>query len=1248
MIYRIYVEKKRSVSTVADALRDELNSQLRESISSMRCFLRYDIEGLERDELEAALGTVFSEPPVDDVFLENLPDLAGYSVFAVEYLPGQYDLRADSAAQCVQLLTRGIRPEVRCAVVYALSGSSNLAKIQSYLVNPVDSRIAPNEKPSSLAQSLLPPEPVPIIERFRFFSPAQLLAFHTAYALAMSMDDLQFVRDYFADEGRDPTEAEIKVLDTYWSDHCRHTTFLTELASIHFDTEIPEIAAAYAEYQQLFKKHYAERSDKYECLMDMATMGMRELKSRGLLPDLDESEEINACSIKVTAETSAGLKDYLVLFKNETHNHPTEIEPFGGAATGLGGAIRDPLSGRAYVYQAMRVTGAADVTASASATLPGKLPQRVISKEAARGFSSYGNQIGLATGIVAEVYHPDYVAKRLEVGFVVGAAPAEQVVRLQPETGDIVLLIGGATGRDGIGGATGSSKEQSADSIETSGAEVQKGNPITERKIQRLFRNPECSRLIKRCNDFGAGGVCVAIGELSEGLLINLDAVPKKYEGLNGVELAISESQERMAVVIAPWDLEKMQELCAAENVQATPVAAITDSNRMIMHFGGQEIVNLKRTLLSSNGVKQTASAALTDKMPSYMNSASKEATAFLLDGQYALALESELKRLNVASNKGMSELFDSTIGAGSVFMPFGGSKQLTPAIAMAAKLPVYPLETDTATVASWGFDPYLMSESPFVGAQYSVLLSVAKVCAAGAPYHSIYLTLQEYFKKLWADPERWGQPVSALLGALTAQLKLGLGAIGGKDSMSGSFLDLDVPSTLISFAITVANASDLIANVLHEGAEVYRIAIPRSATGCPDFGFFRNLMEFLHTRIKEKHIDFCTVIEAGGAAAAIAKACLGNGIGFRFEYCQEDLFYPRLGDILIAGGGSSVFSDFAEFSPQRMGYASGSYFTFNGKDSTVLSVESAEKAYCATLATVFPLSADEAKGVIGADFHSKTFMPYTGPKFTAPRVLIPVFPGTNCEYDTAKKFLGAGARVDFFIFKNLSAQDIKESAATLAAHIRNSQIIAIPGGFSGGDEPDGSAKFIATAFRSPEVADAVAELVEIRKGLILGICNGFQALIKLGLLPFGVIAPMTNNSATLYYNTIGRHVSTLCNVRVASTDSPWLSNVKVGDVFKTAISHGEGRLIASDEMLATLKNSGRICTQYVDSENQPTGKMPYNPNGSLLAIEGLLSPCGRILGKMGHIERAGAGLFKNVPGESGMDIFSAGVSYFA
>ena len=1240
MIRRIFVEKKCAVSRQASNLKNELNLQLGETISSLRFFIRYDIEGLSDKDFDAAIRTVFSEPPVDDVYFDNLPKMESSVVFAVEYLPGQYDARSDSAAQCVQLLTMGAKPEVRCACVYALIGAKDIDKVQKYLVNPVDSRIASFELPKTLKQSAPPPAPIKEVSGFRTYDKMQLSNFSKEFGLAMSMDDILFVQQYFIKEGRDPSETEIRVLDTYWSDHCRHTTFLTELTEVKFQTQISEIEKAHQAYKELRQKHYRGREDKYECLMDMATIGVRELKSQGKLTALDESEEINACSIKTTVETSDGEKDYLVMFKNETHNHPTEIEPFGGAATCLGGAIRDPLSGRAYVYQAMRVSGAADITEPIEKTIKGKLPQRIISRDAAKGFCSYGNQIGLATGMVSEIYHPRYVAKRLEAGFVVAAAPKENVVRQNPEPGDLIVLIGGDTGRDGIGGATGSSKEHSADSIETCGAEVQKGNPVTERKMQRLFRNSDCAQLIKRCNDFGAGGVCVAIGELADGLLIDLDAVPKKYEGLNGTEIAISESQERMAVVIAPENLGKLLKLCASENLQAAKIACVTGTGRMIMMWGGREIVNLKRELLSSNGVRQSARAIIADTIPSYMDKPSLEASAHINEGDYAAALTAELQRLNVASNKGMSEMFDASIGAGSVLMPFGGEKQLTPSIAMAAKLPVFPLDTDTATVSAWGFDPHLMEQGPFVGAQYSVLLSVAKVCAAGAPFHGIYLTFQEYFKRLRNDPERWGEPVSTMLGALTAQLKLSLGAIGGKDSCSGTFNDLDVPPTLISFALSVAKASKLITNVLGGGEQVYRISLPRDSFGCPDYEFFVKLMEKLSKNISDNKIKFCTVTESGGVVVAIAKSCMGNGVGFQFDKPHAELFYPRLADILIAGD----TADFEEFGLEYIGEAGGTDFVF-GKEA--VSIETAEKAYLSTLSTVFPIHAEDAVSAPSVDFNKITFASYQGAKLAAPNVLIPVFPGSNCEYDTAKKFLDVGANAETFIFKNLTTADVKASAESLAAFIKKAQIIAIPGGFSGGDEPDGSGKFIATAFRCPIVADAIMEFLEKRQGLILGICNGFQALIKLGLLPFGKITPMTEDSATLYFNNIGRHVSSLCRVRVSSTNSPWLMNVKVGDIFMTPVSHGEGRLIASESVLTKIKQSGMICTQYVDNRGEPSIKIPYNPNGSSYAIEGLISPCGRILGKMGHVERSGKDLYKNIPGEKNMDIFSAGVRYF-
>ena len=1246
MINRIFVEKKKSVNNFAEKLRLELNTQLNLKIKQLRYFIRYDIEGLKEEYFDNAVKTIFSEPPVDDVYLERLPELKGYSVFATQYLPGQYDLRADSASQCVQLLTMDTRPDIRCASVYAIKVNDKYAikKIQNYLVNPIDSRIAEIAKPKSLAEKASPSIEVRTINNFRNLNKNELDAFRIKEKLAMNINDIQFIQDYFIKEKRDPTETEIRVIDTYWSDHCRHTTFLTELSNIDFYTEIPDIKKTYNTYLKLFSKH---SKNKYPCLMDIATMASRELKSKGYLKNFDESEEINACSIKVKAKTNKGIKDYLVMFKNETHNHPTEIEPFGGAATCLGGAIRDPLAGRAFVFQAMRISGAADITQSHQHTPDGKLAQRLISKEAAKGFSSYGNQIGLATGMVAEIYHPDYIAKRLEAGFVVGAVPAENVIRQKPLPGDLILLIGGDTGRDGCGGATGSSKEHNEESIKTGSSEVQKGNPITERKIQRLFFNSNFSTLVKRCNDFGAGGACVALGELADGIKINLDAIRVKYKGLGGTELAISESQERMAIVISKENLGKVNQLCKEENLQAAHIADVTNKKEMAMSFKGKEILNLKRTFLASNGVKQKTRAIIKDRIPCYMNRASKEAAYFLKKGNYAAALQAELSRLNVTSNKGMGEMFDSTIGAGSVYMPYGGIKQLTPALAMAAKLPVYPLETETVTVSSWGFDPYLTKQSPFIGAQYSVLLSVVKLCASGAAYNNIVLSFQEYFKKLFNDPERWGEPLAAMLGALKAQLELKIAAIGGKDSMSGSFLDMDVPPTFISFSLAAANRKDLISNVLYKGAKVYRISLLKDNSLNPNYTYFKKLMKKLNYNIKKKNIDFCTVVESGGAVSAIAKSCLGNNLGFKFNSIKEDHFFPRLGDILIAGditkNKKTLKKIFGEFLTEYLGEAGGDNFILSKENS--LSTKKAETSYLKTLSNLFPLSDKEAKKsrkltISQKTLNKKIFATYKAKCFASPKVLIPVFPGTNCEYDTSKKFLNAGAKTEIFVFNNFSREYIKESVLKLSTLIKNSQIIAIPGGFSGGDEPDGSAKFIAAVFRSPLIEEAINEFLEINGGLILGICNGFQALIKLGLLPYGKISPLSEKSATLHFNSIGHHISSLCAVRITSTDTPWLSNAKLGDTYLTAISHGEGRLIASDDVLLSLKNSGRICTQYLE-----------NLNGSMYGIEGLISPCGRILGQMGHSERSGKGLYINVMGKNSPppppDIFKAGTNYF-
>ncbi|MCL2093346.1 MAG: phosphoribosylformylglycinamidine synthase [Treponema sp.] len=1249
MIRRIFVEKKQTLFNTTHRLKEELNTQLHESITNMRFFIRYDIEGLEDGDFTQAVDLVFSEPPIDDIFYDHLPYMKGWQYFTKEYVPGQYDARADAAAQCVQLLTMSDPPIIRCAEIYAFQGAEDIEKIIQYIVNPVDSRVGSNDIPKSLVQEYEVPGEAEQIKGFCSFSNEHMHAFHDDYALAMDIKDLYFIRDYFLSQKRDPTETEIRVLDTYWSDHCRHTTFLSSIESIKIESPIPEIEETSRLYESLFIKHHGEKDCHYKSLMDMALMGLRELKSQGGVDGLDESGEINACSIRIKIDTSGGPCEYLVMFKNETHNHPTEIEPYGGAATCLGGAIRDPLSGRSYVYQAMRVSGAGDITMPAEQTLQGRIPQRIISKEAARGFSSYGNQIGLATGMVAELYHPGFAAKRLEAGFVIGAVRADDVQRAAPEPGDLVLLIGGETGRDGCGGATGSSKAHTTGSIEQGGAEVQKGNPLIGRKIQRLFRNKECSKLIKRSNDFGAGGICVALGELSDGIRIYLDRVPKKYEGLSATELAISESQERMAVVIAINDLAKMMDLCAGENLKASLVAEITDSERMIMTMGDKVIVDLHRSLLSSNGVRQNASGIIRDPIPSYMDRPSIESRPFLQKKDYPEALRAELKRLNVTSNIGMAGMFDSTIGSASIYMPFGGKEQLCPALVMAAFVPVFPLDTNTATVASWAYDPYLMSESPFIGAQYAILVSVAKVCAAGAPFRGIKISLQEYFKKLGKDPLRWGEPLSAMLGALKAQLDLGIPAIGGKDSMSGTFMERDVPPTLISFAVAVAPADTLIQNVLYPGAEVYRISLQRSESGCPDYKYFNSLMETLGSFISQGKIRYCTVVEAGGAASAIVTSCLGNALGFCFQTAQDDLFYPRLGDLLIAGSFSEDLSQgnsaLDRFSPEYIGRAGGDHFLFS---QGALAVKKAESDYLHTLQDIFPYHTHDEGTIEKPDFHTRSYQAYGHKQFGSPQVLIPVFPGTNCEYDTAKKFLDAGAKTEIMVFKNLDSIDIHESVKKLASLIHESQILALPGGFSGGDEPDGSAKFIAAALGSPRVKDAIMELLEQRGGLILGICNGFQALIKLGLLPFGNITPMKENSPTLSFNKIGRHVSVISAIRVASIDSPWLSNCKVGDIYMTPLSHGEGRFIAPEGQISELAKAGRICTQYVDPSGTPTLQWPHNPNGSAAAVEGLLSPCGRILGKMGHTERTGKGLYINVPMGPVMDIFSAGVRYFS
>lgn len=1230
MIYRIYVEKKENLQ--AKKIRDDLETQLGVGVEDFREILRYDVEGISEAELEGAIVNVFSEPPVDNVYREELALDEDYKVFAIAFLDGQYDQRADSAAQCVQLLTQKNRPLIKCARVFAVKGvtDAELERIKKHLINPVESSEVSLEKPKTLARAKMQTHDVSEVDGFIDMSVNEIAQYHKKNGFAMSVEDLVFVRDYFKKEGRNPTETEVKVIDTYWSDHCRHTTFATELKEVTIHSNNAHIEKAYSLYKDLFNEFNAKREDKYPCLMDIATIAVKKLKKEGRLDNLDVSDEINACSICIDAEIDGKTEKYLVMFKNETHNHPTEIEPFGGAATCLGGAIRDPLSGRTYVYQAMRVTGSADPREKLEDTLPGKLPQRVITKTAAAGFSSYGNQIGLATGIVDEVYHPGYKAKRLETGFVVGGARRDMVYREKPKKGDIIILLGGETGRDGCGGATGSSKAHDSHSVETCGAEVQKGNPLTERKLQRLFLNKDVTRKIKKCNDFGAGGVSVAIGELADGLVIDLDKVPLKYEGLSGTELAISESQERMAVVVVAKDKDEFIRLAAKENLAATPVAVVTDDRRMKMMFKGRAIVDISRDFLDTNGVKQVISAEIDDNVTPYFDLKRKEFRDDLL---------AALSRLNVCSKKGLSEMFDSTIGARSVYMPFGGKKQLTPAISMAAK--ICGGETDVATVSAYGYCADLMSSSPFTGAIYSIVTSVAKLIASGCDYDEIRLTFQEFFMRLNRDPKRWGVPLSALLGALYAQIGLGLGAIGGKDSMSGTFEHIDVPPTLISFALAPAKASELITNVVTEkGQKIYWIPMHKDFDKIPDFKELADMYREIHRNILSKNIRFATVVENGGIASAVVKSCLGNGFGFRFEGDCDCLLSEHYGEILVALDDP----DSLHCPKIYVGETTDSDFIY---DKEKISIAEAEEAFCTTLENVFPNHAAASGKAKDVDFKTSTRYTNISTKAAKPRVFIPVFPGTNCELDTARKFNLAGAESEIVVLKNRSAADIEESVKAFADAIARANMIAFPGGFSGGDEPDGSGKFIATTFRNPRIAEQVMKLLNERDGLVLGICNGFQALIKLGLVPYGEILPLKATSPTLTYNNISRHVSTLVDIRVASNKSPWLSACEVGDVFTVPVSHGEGRIVAPSKELEKLAANGQIATQYCDLSGKPTMEYPFNPNGSAWAIEGITSPDGRVFGKMGHTERTGENLYKNSCGNFDMKLFESGVKYF-
>ena len=1232
MIYRIFVEKKDNLQ--AKKVKEDICNLLKISVSDVRSFIRYDVEGMTKEQFASAVPCVFSEPPVDNVYNEEISLGKDYEVFAIAYLTGQYDQRADSAAQCVQLLTQKERPLIKCATVYAVKGvdKKQLERIKKHLINPVESEEVSLGKPVSLAHVTVEAPDVKKLDGFIGYNDKQIEGYHAKMGLAMSVADLAFVRDYFKNEGRNPTETEIKVIDTYWSDHCRHTTFATELNNIQVNSDNVHIQKSLDLYRGLFGELYKDRQDKYPCLMDIATIGVKKLKKEGKLNNLDESDEINACSIKVDAELDGKKCKYTVMFKNETHNHPTEIEPFGGAATCLGGAIRDPLSGRTYVLQSMRVTGCADPTEPIDKTISGKLPQRVITKTAAAGFSSYGNQIGLATGQVEEVYHPGYKAKRLETGFVVGGAKSDMIYRAKPEKGDVILLLGGETGRDGCGGATGSSKAHDIKSVQTCGAEVQKGNALTERKLQRLFLNGEATRMIKKCNDFGAGGVAVAIGELSDGLEIMLDKVPKKYEGLSGTELAISESQERMAVVVSAKDAEKFIALAAEENLTATVVATVTGDRRMKMFHRGKPIVDISRDFLDTNGVKGVTDAEINDNITSFfkqrnINSFSKE------------VLET-LSQFNVCSKKGLAEMFDSTIGAKSVYMPFGGKNQLTPVIAMAAKFTGG--ETDDCTVSAYGYNPELMSTSPFTGAVYSIIASVSKVVAAGAKFEDVRLTLQEFFMRLRDDKKRWGVPLSALLGAVYAQMNLGLGAIGGKDSMSGTFEDIDVPPTLISFALAPAKASSLITNVLtHKGQKLYLLPMRKDETYVPDFEYLKKLYTAVNTNIVNGKISFATVVEKGGAVAAVAKSCFGNGLGYDFECDKNVLFAEKYGDIIVCVEDESTLDGLDKIYLGKTSYGA---FTL-GKESVGYS--DAEKAYTDKLDGVFPVTAPATGAVPNCDYTVKSGKASSVGKIAKPRVFIPAFPGTNCELDTARAFRLAGAEPEVVVIKNRTPADIEDSVKAIIKAIERANIIAFPGGFSGGDEPDGSGKFIATTFKNPKVSEKIMNLLENRDGLVLGICNGFQALIKLGLVPYGKVCPLTSNSPTLTFNNISRHVSTMVNIRVASVLSPWLSACKVGEVYAVPVSHGEGKVVAPQAELDKMRINGQIATQYVDLSGKPTMESPYNPNGSMLAIEGITSPDGRVFGKMGHSERIGKNLYKNYSGDFDMKIFESGVKYF-
>ena len=1233
-VYRVYVEKKAPFAVEAQGVLSDIRSSLGiHSASCVRILNRYDVEDISKEDFELAKGTIFSEPQVDDVY-DELPSFAAEDrVFAVQFLPGQFDQRADSAVQCIQLATQHERPTVASAKVYVISGVSDeeLACIKAHLINPVESMEASMELPKTLHTPFDVPADVAVLEGFCELDQQGLQEFIDQYGLAMDLGDITFCQKYFKEtEKRTPTITEIRMIDTYWSDHCRHTTFSTNIEQV--DIESDYVKDAYNEYLELRKTLHAGKN-KPMTLMDLATIGAKALKKKGLLSALDESEEINACSVKIKVDIDGKEEEWLLQFKNETHNHPTEIEPFGGAATCLGGAIRDPLSGRAYIYQAMRVTGAGDPLTPFEQTIKGKLPQKKIVTTAAAGYSSYGNQIGLATGQVNEIYHPGYVAKRMEVGAVVGAVPACNVVREEPAAGDVIILLGGKTGRDGCGGATGSSKSHNVESLSSCGAEVQKGNPPEERKIQRLFRNGDVTRMIKRCNDFGAGGVSVAIGELADGLEIDLDLVPKKYDGLDGTELAISESQERMAVVVAKEDAQKFLDAADRENLMATVVAKVTEQPRLVMFWRGKRIVDLSREFLGSNGAAKYTKVIA--KAPAQKAHCCKNKDLSVKE-----KFETIMADLNVCSQRGLSDRFDSTIGANTVVMPYGGKTQLTPSQAMVAKIPMLHGETNTCSIMSWGFNPYISDQDQFKGAQLAVVESIAKIIASGGSRSRCWLSFQEYFEKIGTDPEKWGKPFQSLLGGLKAQLELGCAAIGGKDSMSGSFEDIHVPPTLISFAVSTAKVNNVVTDEFKAaGDKVYLLAPEYDENGMPIYENIRKVFDHMESLIASGKVKAVYTLGMKGLGEALCKMSFGNRIGFAAQENLHHLFKPVYGAFVFEA--SEELDTFAKL----IGCTTEEYtLQINGE---TVDLQEIQQKWEATLEPVYPRITKAPQETVPTYNYQCVERTTSSIKLAQPRVLIPVFPGTNCEYDTARAFERAGAKADIVVIRNKTSEQIKESVELIREKIANSQIIAIPGGFSGGDEPEGSAKFIASFFRNPQITEAVMELLKNRDGLMCGICNGFQALVKLGLVPYGEIISTDASCPTLTYNVIDRHQSGLVRTRIASNKSPWLMHTNVGDIHTIAISHGEGRFVASEQLVKQLAENGQIATQYVDLEGNPTEDYRFNPNGSIDAIEGITSPDGRVFGKMGHSERYTNGLYLNVDGDKDQKMFAGAVSYF-